>query len=252
MGLLRIAVAVATVYDNIVLHLRFEPSYEMRSSLISKMTAFAIVMSIATGLMANEPNDSPEVPADAIRVNLSEGAMTGFVFQNVQDQQKPVPAKVTLASGKKIVDSQVTDENGQFSFANVEPGVYTVVGTASGMVGDQVVEVGTFEATNASFAQMPLEVAPGYDAGMVYDSYGDYPVETFGGGEVVDSCGGYSYGGTCGDSCGGSSCGGGGGGGCGGCGGGRFGRLLPLVGLVGLAGLAGNDDPDPVTPFVMN
>ena len=217
--------------------------------------ALTVVMSLCTGLLANEPNEEPAVPSSAIRVNLSEGTMTGFVFQNVQDQQKPVPAKVTLASAKEIVDSQITDENGMFSFANVEPGVYTVVGTASGMVGDQVVEVGTFEPTNASFTEMPLEVAPGYDAGVVYDSYGDYPVETFAHGQVVDSYDGYSYGSTCGSSCGGSSCGegscGGGGGSCGGCGGGRFGRLLPLVGLVGLVGLAGNDDPNPVTPFVL-
>lgn len=230
----------------------------MRFSLLTSLAVFTIVMSFGTCLIANEPTDSPEVPDDAIRVSLNNGSMSGFVFQNRQDKQNRVPAKVSLASGQKIIDTQLTDENGKFTFNNVEPGVYRVVGAGSGMMGDQVIEAGNFQEPNSSFMQMPLEITQDYQHGNFQhgnfqQTYNQFPTETFGGGQIVESYGDYSYGNQS-YSYGGSYSGGGGGGFSGGGGGGAVGglsALLPLVGLVGLAGLS-DDEPAPATPFVMN
>ena len=166
----------------------------------------------------------------AIKVSLNEkNILEGFVFQKLNDQQKPVVAKVTLAKDGKTVGSTLTDEEGKFTFDAIKPGVYTLVGVGSGFMGDETISVTGFGESYVS--QMPLEVAPMAAPAMMVDSYGEMPMQAFSTGFAPT---GYDY----------SGGGGYGGGGFAPAGGGLR-RLLPLTGLVGLVGLAGNDPASP-------
>jgi hypothetical protein len=187
---------------------------------------------------------APATPA-AVKVSLAkDGSLNGFTFFNKNDRQKPVAAKVTLSADGKTVHTGVTDENGSFRIANVEPGAYTMVGAGEGFVGNQEILVG--DASTSGFSQVPFMVEP--STAVAYDDFAGFPADYVGGpvggcaGGCAGGCGGSVVaGGGCGGSCG--SCGGGCGGGFGGgVAGGGVRRLLPLVGLVGLAGLGGNDN----------
>ena len=198
-----------------------------------------------------------ETSDNAIRVSLTkDGVLTGMVFKRVDDRQQPVTAKVTLANlDGETLSTDMTEKDGSFKFDSIEPGYYTIVGVGPGYYGDQTIDVTSYG--EAYTAQVPVEVAPGFDAGVAYAGYQDAPLATFSCGCATGNCGGGTpvfSGGGCGvGSCGscGGGCGGGGFGGGGGrlLGGGRGGlrSLLPLVGLAGLAGLS-NDDDDDISP----
>ncbi len=151
-------------------------------------------------------------------------------------------AKVSLVSQGKVIDSVKTDANGSFSFANVNPGPYQIVGSANGMVGAQALHVGPYtEATNAAPASVILQTS---NQEAVYDAYASAPVSSFSSAPVAN------YGSGC-TSCSGGGLGGGyvagGGGGMfgGGLGGGGLGSrlggglLASPKGLLLLGGLAG-------------
>jgi hypothetical protein len=60
----------------------------------------------------------------------------GNLSGNVTSATSQIPnAKVSLVSQGKVIDSVTTDDSGNFSFANVNPGPYQIVGSAEGMVG---------------------------------------------------------------------------------------------------------------------
>lgn len=183
----------------------------------------------------------------AIRVVLNEdGALQGRVFAMVGSEETPMLAKVSLASDGKTVASSDTDVIGNFSFSDVEPGTYTMVGVSGEYVGDQVVVVSAAsdeeakdedgededEADEGVYTSLALQVAPVgvySDAGFV-DSYAGVPMDSFAAPvSECSSCGSVDSFSSCG-SCGGSSYSA-----CGGCGGG-FGGGGGIGGGGGLLG----------------
>ena len=147
-------------------------------------------------------------------------------------EETPMVAKVSLASDGKTVASSETDVIGNFSFSDVEPGTYTMVGVSGEYVGDQVVVVSTAsdledEASGGVYTSLALQVAPvdvysdASYAGIPMDSYAA-PISECGSCGACDSCGVSSV-----SACG--SCGGGIGGG-GGIAGGSSLRRLALLG----------------------
>ena len=188
--------------------------------------------------------ESDTVESSTVRVVLNEsGALEGRVFAMLGSEETPMVAKVSLASDGKTVASSETDVIGNFSFSDVEPGTYTMVGVSGEYVGDQVVVVSTAsdledEASGGVYTSLALQVAPvdvysdASYAGIPMDSYAA-PISECGSCGACDSCGVSSVSacGSCGVSsvsaCG--SCGGGIGGG-GGIAGGSSLRRLALLG----------------------
>lgn len=178
-----------------------------------------------------------------LKIMLSEeGTVAGTV---VLDEENNAPnAKVTLSADGKVVDSVTADEKGNFSFANVEPGSYSMLAASGSMYGSQPIAVEPFAAPAvAAPVQIGLDMAP---SSMVYDSYASAPISSF---SSCDTCSASPAVSTCGSTpiSYGSSCGCGAGGGLGGrLGGGLLSRPgIGLIGLVGLAGLGGDDEsPD--------
>ena len=161
--------------------------------------------------------------AATIRVVLNEsGALEGRVFAMLGSEETPMVAKVSLASQGKTVASSETDVIGNFSFSDVEPGTYTMVGVSGEYVGDQVVVVAPASDSEAEeseevYTSLALQVAPvgvysdaGY-AGVPMDSFAA-PISECGSCGACDSCGSASISsfGACGGSCGGGIGGGGG------------------------------------------
>ena len=177
--------------------------------------------------------ESDTVESSTVRVVLNEsGALEGRVFAMLGSEETPMVAKVSLASDGKTVASSETDVIGNFSFSDVEPGTYTMVGVSGEYVGDQVVVVSTAsdledEASGGVYTSLALQVAPvdvysdASYAGIPMDSYAA-PISECGSCGACDSCGVSSV-----SACG--SCGGGIGGG-GGIAGGSSLRRLALLG----------------------
>ena len=187
----------------------------------------------AEGTSPTSVVESDTVEASTVRVVLNEsGALEGRVFAMLGSEETPMVAKVSLASDGKTVASSETDVIGNFSFSDVEPGTYTMVGVSGEYVGDQVVVVSTAsdledEASGGVYTSLALQVAPvdvysdASYAGIPMDSYAA-PISECGSCGACDSCGVSSV-----SACG--SCGGGIGGG-GGIAGGSSLRRLALLG----------------------
>ena len=183
--------------------------------------------------------ESDTVESSTVRVVLNEsGALEGRVFAMLGSEETPMVAKVSLASDGKTVASSETDVIGNFSFSDVEPGTYTMVGVSGEYVGDQVVVVSTAsdledEASGGVYTSLALQVAPvdvysdASYAGIPMDSYAA-PISECGSCGACDSCGVSSV-----SACG--SCGGGVGGGIGGGGGIAGGSSLRRLALLGAA-----------------
>ena len=187
----------------------------------------------AEGTSPTSVVESDTVESSTVRVVLNEsGALEGRVFAMLGSEETPMVAKVSLASDGKTVASSETDVIGNFSFSDVEPGTYTMVGVSGEYVGDQVVVVSTAsdledEASGGVYTSLALQVAPvdvysdASYAGIPMDSYAA-PISECGSCGACDSCGVSSV-----SACG--SCGGGIGGG-GGIAGGSSLRRLALLG----------------------
>ena len=216
--------------------------------------AFAFALVSVNNCQAQEADQKAEVSKDSvIRVLLNEnGVLEGRVFAMVGAEQAPMVAKVSLAADGKTVASGETDVVGNFSFSDVEPGTYTMVGVSGEYVGDQVVVVAAnsdeeSEAEEGVYTALALQVAPVEVYGDA--SYVGVPMDSY---AVESSCStcdaGVSSFSACGGSCGG--CGGGGiaGGGGGGLLGGSSLRRLALLGAavaIPVAIATGNDaSPD--------
>ena len=170
-------------------------------------------------------------------VTLQEdGSLKGKAFVSATDEA--VDAKITLTQDGKVVSTVATDEKGNFSFANVEPGVYNMQGIADPYVGSAEVSVAPFsggcQSCNLGLSTPSPEVA--------YDTCGAAPVQAC---STCNTCGG-----------GGGGLLGGGGGGIGGGGllGGGGGLIgsRPLLGLGVVGGIVAiavsDDDDDDVSP----
>ena len=209
---------------------------------------FAIAVSCGSGFAqdADKENDNASTEDSPIRVVLSEdGTLEGRVFAMLDSEETPMVAKVSFASDGKTVASGETDVVGNFSFSDVEPGTYTMVGVSGEYVGDQVVVVSEStelgdEETEGVYTSLALQVAP-VDA-YSDASYAGVPMDSFA--APVGDCNTCGVESSYGSSC--SACGGGGGGG-GGIAGGSSLRRLALLGAaiaIPVAIASGSNSPD--------
>ncbi len=108
------------------------------------------------------------------------------------DQIKEVPnAQVSLVSQGKVIDVVKTDAAGSFSFANVNPGPYQIVGTANGMVGSQGLNVAPFaQSQPRTTNQVVLQHATPETA---YNTFSSAPVSSFSSGPSFGYGGGGGY-----------------------------------------------------------
>ncbi len=190
---------------------------------------FAVVACVATCSAVNAQ--------DAITLQ-EDGSLKGKAFVAATDEA--VDAKITLTQDGKVVSTVETDEKGNFSFANVEPGVYNMQGVADPYVGSADVTVAPFAASSGCQSCQSCDLGMTASAPEVaYSSCGSAPAQAF----SASPCG-------CG---GGGLLGGGGLGGGGGLLGGGGGGLFssPLVGLGvvgGIVAIAVSDDDDDASP----
>lgn len=207
----------------------FKSTVAIAALCLLSSTSVAQEAAVTADLAANA-NTEDQTPA-AVKVMLTrEGSLEGVAEisdAKKADERKAAGVKVTLSSDGKVVDSVKTDEDGNFSFANVEPGMYQVLGASDGFVGAQTFDVAPFSSP-AVGSPCALGMC-GVSSDLIYDNYASAPISSFSTG---------------------SSCGAGGGGGGGGfgarLGGGLLGNgRIGLIGLAGLAGLGGDDaSPD--------
>ena len=238
------------------------------NSLIKKTLAITACVLVSPAIAQETPETSIETQTTPIIATaatiqaaptmLSEnGNLSGMIIapttSNIQGEiQNVTNARVSLVSHGKVLDIVTADETGSFSFANVQPGEYQVVGSAEGLVGSQLFQVASFTKPATITAPSTVMLQPASPQ-VTYDAFGSAPVAALSG-----SCG------TCGtpapcNTCNSCSTGFGGGGSVGGRFGGGLGSRLggglgsrlgggllsrPGIGLIGLAGLAGLDGDD--------
>ena len=173
-----------------------------------------------------------------------DGSLKGKAFVAATDEV--VDARITLTQDGKVVSTVETDEKGNFSFANVEPGVYNMQGVADPYVGSAAVTVAPHAAGSGCSSCQSCNLGLSNAAPEVaYSSCGSAPAQAF----SAAPCGCSGGGGFGGGGIGGGGFGGGGGllGG----GGGLF--RSPLLGL-GVAGgivaiaVSDDDDDDDASP----
>lgn len=154
---------------------------------LTTLTAIAAVCLIVSPV-AGQNGETSIVDAASTAMLTANGNLSG----NVQSATSQVPqAKVSLVSQGKVIDSVTTDEAGNFSFANVNPGPYQIVGSAEGMVGSSALNVAPFaQAAGAAPATVMLQ---GASADAMYDTYSSTPVSSFSNNPVANyntsSCG---------------------------------------------------------------
>lgn len=191
----------------------------------------------ATTAVATAPAVATTLKKEATQVMLTkERVLEGNAFRTDSDKVA-ADVKVTLSADGKVIDSVKTDEKGNFSFANVAPGAYQILGSADGFVGSQNFDVVDFASPAIG---SPCSVGMcGASSDVIYDSFESAPVSSF-----SSTCGACNACNTCGGGLGGGRIGGGRLGGR--LGGGLLSNgRIGLIGLAGLAGLAGDDaSPD--------
>ena len=189
----------------------------------NKIAAILAVCLMASPVFAQVAQETAKITPQASTATLSsDGQLTGSVITATADQ---VPnAQVSLVSQGKVIDSVTADASGNFSFANVHPGPYQLVGTAAGMLGSNALTVAPFVAsqpvTPGSITLQPSTPQ------VMYDSVGSAPVAALSGCSTCNAAPAPTPCSTC-NAC--STCGGGGfGGGSfgGNFGGGSFGSRL--------------------------
>jgi hypothetical protein len=210
--------------------------------LIKKFAALVAVCVIAAPIVAQDlasteattnaavtAKSEAKVVPQVVKVMLTEeGKLEGKAFL-IDSKKAASNTKVTISADGKVVDAVETDEEGTFSFANVAPGAYQMLGTSDGFVGSQSYEVLPYSSPAVG---SPCSMGMcGASSESVYDTYSSQPVSSF-----SSTCGSCN---TCGGGVGGGRLGGRLGGGL--LSNGRIG----LIGLAGLAGLGGDDDVSP-------
>lgn len=161
----------------------------MLLSTFRKFTAIAAVCVLAVPAVAQQTIVNT-VPSTDTATLSADGNLVGNILANSANEIAKVSnAQVSLVSQGKVIDSVKADEAGNFSFANVNPGPYQIVGSADGLVGSCNVNVTPFDGSQpANPGSVVLtESAPQ----VVYDSFGTAPVSSFSTGS-----GGYAAGGS--------------------------------------------------------
>ena len=204
---------------------------------VLSLTCCASLAFLSGTATAQEADQSAEAAvAEVVTVSTTatldaDGNLVGKVFAKDDSEQTPLSGSVTLSREGVVIGTVASDEDGVFSFANVEPGTYTMYGTAPGYVGSQSYDVGGYSDAGYSSAGLGLDT---YSPAASYDSYAAAPCSS------CSSC----------STCGGGGGGFGGGGGIGGGGGGLLGprpflRLGLIGGAIGIAVGTSGDDASP-------
>lgn len=218
----------------------------------NKIAAILAVCLIASPVFAQVAQETAKITPQASTATLSsDGQLTGSVITATADQ---VPnAQVSLVSQGKVIDSVTADASGNFSFANVHPGPYQLVGTAAGLLGSNALTVAPFvtaqPVTPGRVTLQPTAAAPQ----VLYDNVATAPVASLGCNTCnpapVSTCNACS---TCGGGFGGGNFGGSIGSRLGGrlVGGGRGGLLSPRLLIAGglIGGLTSIDSVDDASP----
>lgn len=184
-----------------------------------------------------------------VRVNLTEtGALAGRVVTMLDSEETPVVARVSLNADGKTVATSTTDIVGNFSFDDVKPGAYEMVGVSGEYVGGQSIVVG--EAVEGGESSVELRVTTAATSAVAPIANAPLsaiaPVQAVG--SSCSSCAAPAAS-SCSSCNACSSCGGGFGGGIGG-GGTAFGgssslrRLLLIGGAVAIPVAIGGASPD--------
>jgi hypothetical protein len=162
-------------------------------------------------------------------VTLQEdGSLVGKAFV-AATSEAAADAKMTLPQEGQVISTVNADDQGNFSFQNIEPGSYEVLGAADPYVGQASYEVAPFAAGGCSSCSMGLVSEP---TEVAYSTCGSAPAQSF----SASPCGG------------GCGCGGGGGF-FGGGGGGLFSSPLVRLGAIGgIIAIATSDDDDDASP----
>lgn len=222
---------------------------------LSSYLALSFSLLAVVGIQANE--NSELSVAKVIKV-ISDGEVHGQVFAMLDNVKAPLVGKVSLTDSEgNTISTSRTDDEGNFSFKDVEPGSYKAIGVSGDYVGDADVEVLSVavketkpEESEGVYTAIPLAVAPA-PSSAIFETYASLPAASFSSAPSFGLGGGVGGCGSCGGGNGGGfglqSFGGGCGGGCGGCLGGGFNfRRLALIGgaiAIPLALSGGNDDP---------
>ncbi len=142
----------------------------MFAKLFSSVS-LTVIAALLTGssVLGQTEQASPVKGKAPIRVALNaDGSLSGHVFAMLDNEQAPMVAEVKLVADGKTVAAGSTDIVGNFSFADVKPGEYTMAGVSGEYVGNQVVVVSAGDEAvgeeNASaYTSLALQVA--YDGG---------------------------------------------------------------------------------------
>lgn len=114
---------------------------------------------VAAGLLALPvAAQGADVTQETVRVNLTaNGALAGRVVTMLDSEETPVVARVSLTADGKTVATSTTDVVGNFSFDDVKPGTYEMVGVSGQYVGGQSIVVG--EAVEGGESSVELRVS---------------------------------------------------------------------------------------------
>jgi hypothetical protein len=207
--------------------------YSRRLAQVVRCTLSVLAVGLLTASTLVQADDAEQ---SVVQVNLTEdGALAGRVVTMLDSEEAPVVARVSLTADGKTVATGTTDVVGNFSFEDVKPGEYKMVGVSGEYVGGQSIVVG--EAVEGGDSDFELRVstaattavAPFASAPM--SSYS--PAVVSGGGCYATTCG--CGAGGIGASGFGAGIGGGGFGAGGGIGGGLGGGVLGGGGIVSRA-----------------
>lgn len=144
------------------------------------LAAPASAQEVASNTAAADVKTTTAEADPSISTNLSaDGRLQGNVkTANAEDANQIANANISLVKQGKVIDSTVADASGQFSFANVNPGPYQVVGTAPGFVGSQAVQVGQFvQSQPTPMASQPI-IMHNAPAQAAYNAYSSAPVSS--------------------------------------------------------------------------
>ena len=226
------------------------------NSVFKKFIAMAAVgfMSAPVVAQVNEAAAPEATVVKAAVATLSvEGKLTGNV---INDEMVQVPnAKISLVADGKVIDAVTADGEGNFSFTDVKPGPYKLLGATDKLFGAQPITARTVSfAKPVATSRIVLSNA---SPSQIYQGIGSTPCGCACGG----SSGGFGGGGFGGGGFGGGGFGGGGFGGGGAFSGGGGGllrgglagsRRLFLVGGIATAiavAVGDNDDDDDASPI---
>lgn len=155
-------------------------------TLLKEITAMALACLIVSPAVGQEAVDSSQ-QAPSTTTLTADGQLKGNIaIANASETDQVPSVKVSLVSEGKVIDSVTTDAAGQFSFTNVHPGPYQVVGAAPGFVGSQVLQVAPFTDSHPITTSRQLVLHQSVPT-TTYSTYAQAPLSTLSSSPVYSS-----------------------------------------------------------------